>query len=1183
MDELEKKENPILEKSEAAKREEEILKFWNENKIFQKTLEKESPAGEFVFYEGPPTANGKPGIHHLESRAFKDAIPRYKTMRGYHVRRKGGWDTHGLPVELQVEKKLNLNSKKAIEEYGIAKFNRECKESVWEYVDLWSKFTERIGYWIDQENPYVTYHNDYIESLWHILKTVQQKELLYKDYKVVPWCPRCGTALSSHELAQGYETVKDLSVYVKFELVKNPDLVLPLDEKDEKLPIYLLAWTTTPWTLPGNVGLAVKSDIDYVTVRKEDEAFYCILAKSRLEVLPEGYRVYSEYKGSLLVGQSYKSLYPFLNDTVSESEKPKLANAWKVYEADFVTTEDGTGIVHTAVMYGQDDFELGTKASLPKHHLVGLDGTFLPGTGFLAGKFVKDENTAVDIIKDLAGRGLLYKKEKYEHSYPHCWRCHTPLIYYARDSWYIRMSSLRDTLVKENEGINWEPAHIKEGRFGEWLREVKDWAISRERYWGTPLPVWTNDIGAVEVIGSLSELREKMQRSGNTYFVMRHGGTEGNAKGVVSFKAQAEDNLTEEGKQGVEKSIQALGKKIDLIVCSPFTRTRETAEIVRKTLGLSIDDVKFEEGLHEINPGEFDGKSWDTYHEYIYQTGPGWFDRKIPEGESLSEVKVRTGKVLYELEEKYQHKNILIITHGAPAWLLFVNAGLHEPDDKDYQKADTRAFVADFKRFDNAEIRELPFVPMPHDENYNLDLHRPYIDEVKLIGEDGSLFTRTKEVMDVWFDSGGMPFAEDHYPFENGKYIDTKGYPADFISEAIDQTRGWFYTLHAVGILMGRGKAFQNVICLGHILDKDGKKMSKSLGNIIDPWTMIEKYGVDALRFWMYSVNQPGDSKNFDERTVDEIVKKVFNLLQNIYTFYTLYAEENTEALPTEASENILDRWILARLDELMDTSTKHLDSYKLFEPVRAVRDFVDDFSTWYLRRSRERFKGDDARDKLFALSTTRQVLLTLAKCMAPFTPFFAEKLYQDLTNGKLEESVHLENWPETMPVTLEVSNVEIIEEMEKTRALVTLGLEARQKAGLKVRQPLNELKVKNLTLQDEYLELVKDELNVKSVSEDGSIEGEVLLDTVISDALKEEGIYRELVRTIQDLRKKQNLTPKDTITLSLSTSSSGQKIIEIYRNDLEKAVLAREVTFVDAGTEKVIIEGIEFSIRIEK
>ncbi|MEQ1561685.1 MAG: class I tRNA ligase family protein, partial [Nitrospira sp.] len=538
-------------KSSIAQKEEEILEFWNKNEIFKKSLEKDSPKGEFVFYEGPPTANGKPGIHHIEARSFKDVITRYKTMRGFHVRRKGGWDTHGLPVELQVEKQLGLKSKKEIESYGIEEFNKKCKESVWEYTDLWSKFTDRIGYWVDQENPYVTYHNSYIESVWNVLKTVDSKKLLYKDYKVLPWCPRCGTALSSHELAQGYQDDKDLSVTAKFK-VKGEDNT------------FVLAWTTTPWTLPGNVALAVGEDIDYVKIKVAEE--YFVLAKARLSVVADGYEIVKELKGKDLVGLEYEPLYPFMKEKFLDKNPEAFAKAYKVYGADFVTTEDGTGVVHTAVMYGQDDFVLGTQIGLPKHHLVKDDGHFLEDMDFLSGRFVKDEEVAVDVIKDLAHRGLLFKKEKYEHSYPHCWRCKTPLIYYARDSWYIRMSDLRDKLVAENENINWEPSYIKEGRFGEWLREIKDWAISRERYWGTPLPVWMDKDGKHKVIGGIDDLKEHTKKSGNKYFVMRHGETEGNVKKIWNVAKEEEDKLTEKGVKKVEETGSFLAdKKIDII------------------------------------------------------------------------------------------------------------------------------------------------------------------------------------------------------------------------------------------------------------------------------------------------------------------------------------------------------------------------------------------------------------------------------------------------------------------------------------------------------------------------------------------------------------------------------------------------------------------------------------------
>lgn len=1161
-------ENEQNNKSEASLREEAILQFWKTQRVFNKTLEKNSPEGEFVFYEGPPTANGKPGIHHLEARAFKDAIPRYKTMRGYHVRRKGGWDTHGLPVELQVEKKLGLDSKKAIEEYGIAEFNKQCKESVWEYLDIWNKFTKRIGYWVDQENPYVTYHNNYIESVWNVLKTVSDKNLLYKDYKVVPWCPRCGTALSSHELAQGYEDVKDLSIYAKFPIVGF-----------EKA--YFIAWTTTPWTLAGNVGLAVGSDIDYVEAKVGDEIL--VLAKELLSKITESYEIIAEHKGSEMVGMKYEPLYPYLKDALVLKGED-ISKAFKIYSADFVTTTDGTGIVHTAVMYGQDDFDLGTKVGLPKFHTVDDTGHFIKGTGFLEGRFVKDEGVAIDIIKDLAHRGLLFKKEKYEHSYPHCWRCKTPLIYYARDSWYIRMSDekIKSQLIEENKSINWEPSHIREGRFGEWLKDIKDWAISRERYWGTPLPIWQKADGSFEVIGGLDELKQKTKKSGNKYFVMRHGGTEGNAKELVSFKNQANDNLTVKGREEVlnKAENELKNNHIDIIIASPFTRTRETAEIIANSLGISLGDVLFDERLQEVNPGVFDGKDWNTYHGYIKKnTGENWFTEKINGGESLQDVQRRTAEVLYELEDKYKDKNILIVTHGGPAWLCFVNAGLFTPENKEYQMENSHIFVSNFKRFENAEIRSLPFIPVPHNENFELDFHRPFIDQVNLISEDGQDMTRVKEVMDVWFDSGAMPFAQDHYPFENKDWVESKGFPSDYISEAIDQTRGWFYTLHAVGVLTGRGKAYKNVICLGHILDEKGKKMSKSQGNIVDPWTMIEKYGVDTLRLWMYSVNQPGESKNFDEKTVSLLHQQVFKLLYNVMAFYELYRDREVENSKEQVvSENILDQWIMARFTELTDLVTKNLDNYKLLEPTRAIRDFIDDFSTWYLRRSRDRIKEGNREAK----QTLYFTLKNLAKLMAPLAPFTAEDIWIKLKNNNDVESVHLVEWPkEVVNSTKEIENV--IKDMQEVRSIVTLGLEARQRAGIKVRQPLSKLRISNYELGIEYEEIIKDELNVKEIKFEKGEELKVELDTNITAELQNEGQYRELVRAIQEMRKKEGLSPSDMIILEIATNTEGQGIIKKWQSELMKIVGASEVKITENEGVEVKIDHLVFKILLNK
>ena len=1051
----------MAEKSPRAEKEEKILQFWKENKIFEKTLEKKSPKGDFVFYEGPPTANGRPGIHHIEARAFKDAIPRYKTMQGYRVPRKGGWDTHGLPVELEVEKQLGLKSKKEIEQYGIAKFNEECRKSVWKYVDEWRQFTDRIGYWVDQDNAYVTYHNSYIEALWGILSRVEKRSLLYKDYKVLPWCPRCGTALSSHELAQGYQDVKDISLYTKFKIKDFPNA-------------YFLAWTTTPWTLPGNVALAVGVDITYVEAKVGEEIL--VLAKDRLGIITEPYEIVAEHKGKEMVGMSYEPLYPFME---GKSDK-----SFKVYTADFVNTEDGTGIVHTAVMYGQEDFELGTKIGLPKYHIVDETGHFKGEAGSLAGKSVVEEETAVEILKDLQSRGLLHKKESYTHSYPFCWRCKTRLIYYARDSWYIAMSKLRDELIKENEKINWEPDYIKEGRFGEWLREVKDWALSRERYWGTPLPVWQNKDGSKRiVVDSIDTLKKYSKKSGNKYFVMRHGEAESNAKNVLDLTGDPNNHLTEKGR---EEAKRAAGQKFDLIFSSPFVRARETAEIVNK-------DFVIDERLKEIGSGEEE-----------------------------SHVRHRMGEFLFELENKYTDKNILIVSHGEPLWLLEKAAnGIKDRfDDKEMLRT--------------GETKQLDFFLYPHNDNFELDLHRPYIDDI-VLEKDGEEYKRVKEVMDVWFDSGGMPFAQDP---KNVLY------PADFISEAIDQTRGWFYTLHAIGALMGKGRAYKNVICLGPILDKEGKKMSKSVGNVIDPWEMVDKYGVDTLRLWMYSVNQPGEPKNFDERSVDELQKRVFNLLDNVYSFYELYRDKSLESENPKA-KNILDKWILIRLDGFVAEMTNNLDNYKLLEPVRALREFVDDLSTWYLRRSRDRIKEGDVDAK----QTLYFVLKEVSKLFAPFAPFIAEDLYRKLRGDNDPVSVHLDQWPKikTSFFSFLKSDDKILKDMTATRKIVSLALDERQKTNIKVRQPLNELRFRIQDLGNEYLEIIKDEINVKNIS-NKDIDG-VELDTKLTPELEIEGKVRDAIRAIQEWRKEQGLKPGEK-----AKYETGDEFILKHRDEIEKA-----------------------------
>lgn len=1145
-------------KSESAQREEQILAFWQDNNIFEKTLEKESPNGEYVFYEGPPTANGRPGMHHVEARSFKDIIPRYKTMRGFRVRRKAGWDTHGLPVELQVEKALGLKSKKEIEQYGIEKFNQQCKGSVWEYKAEWENMTRRMGFWLDTSDPYITYKNSYIEALWSVVKRADQRGHLYKDFRVVPWCSRCGTGLSSHELNQpgAYKDVKDLSIYAKFKIVGTDNG-------------YFLAWTTTPWTLPGNVALAVGNDIDYVEAKVGDEIL--VLAKERMEILPQGYEIIAEHKGSEMVGMQYEPLYPYMQELVVGEQKEKLANAFKVYAADFVTTTDGTGIVHTAVMYGADDFDLGTKVGLPKFHLVNEEGKFISGTGFLEGRFVKEKNEkgeeplAIDIIKDLAGRGLLFKKEKHEHSYPHCWRCDTPLLYYARTSWYFRMSALREQMLAANNEINWEPKHIKEGRFGEWLDGIKDWAISRDRYWGTPLPIWTTEDGNEKVvIGNMDELRSYSNGVLTKIIFVRHGQAEHN---VLKMSSSARDKhpLTELGMQQAQAAAQELMKHdIDVVIASPILRAQQTAQAY---LDLSGKDVIIDDRIAEIDSGNWAEKTQndpaikaerDAYkamtiaERYVFKRGET--------GESWADVDTRVKDFLDDVLQKYAGKTIVCFAHQGTntAALKLLREQTNE------ESAETV-----FHSLTNGSIQTV-FINVANGKEF--DMHKPFIDTIELV-KDGKKLVRTPEVMDVWFDSGSMPYAQDHVL---GLETNFAPAPADYISEGVDQTRGWFYTLHAVANMMNDKPtvSYKNVVCLGLILDAQGQKMSKSRGNVVSPWDMFDTYGADALRFWMYSINQPGDSKNFDEKTVDEVNKKVFNLLRNVAKFYEMYGGEQAPVNYRE-SPHVLDQWIIAKTDELITNVTTWLDAYKMMESSRAIRDYIADLSQWYIRRSRDRFKSDNIDDRAYALATTRAVLLDVAKIMAPFTPFFAEELYGQVKNENDPTSVHLADWPTAPSV-----DQKVLADMETVRGLVTRALEARSSAGIKIRQPLQSVTL-GIKLDSGYEEILADELNVKGILHDPNLtEDAVAVDTIITDELKREGQYREFLRGVQDLRKTTGLQPSDKVTLLIDASAEGVVLVQSYKSDLMKTAGIIDIE-MGQGDNEIVVDEMVFKVTL--
>ena len=839
--------------------ESQVSEYWKQINILDRTLEKGQNDPSFVFYEGPPTANGNPGIHHVVARTLKDWVCRYKTMSGYQVKRKAGWDTHGLPVELQVEKELGLTNKQQIEEYGIAEFNQKCRESVFTYENKWRNMTERMAYEVDLDNPYITLDNNYIESVWWILDKFNKEGYLYEGHKILPYCPRCGTGLASHEVAQGYKEVKTNTVIAKFKRKGTENE-------------YFLAWTTTPWTLPSNVALTVNGEVDYLKVKKDDEIYYVSKPLAN-KVLGEGtYEVLETMKGKDLEYVEYEQLMPF----VQADEK-----AFFITCMDYVTTEDGTGIVHTAPAFGEDDYNCGRKYNLPVLQPVDESGKFTATPW--EGKFVMEEGLDVEIIKWLAKENKLFSKMKVEHNYPHCWRCSTPLVYYAKPSWYIEMTRLKDKLIENNNGVNWYPKFVGEGRFGNWLENLNDWAVSRTRYWGTPLNVWRCECGHKQSVGSREELAQK-----------------------------------------------------------------------------AIENV----------------------------------------------------------------------------------------DPK------------------------------------TVELHRPYVDDIHLKCDCcGKPMTRVTEVIDCWFDSGAMPFAQHHYPFENKENFDQL-FPADYICEGIDQTRGWFYSLLAISTFVTGKAPYKNVLVNDLVLDKDGKKMSKSRGNTVDPFELFDKYGADALRWYLLYVSPPWTPIRFDESGLREIQSKFIGTIKNVYNFFALYANMDnvnpTDFFVEYKDRPELDRWILSRFNHLKKETEENLEIFEVNKTIRSIQAFInDDLSNWYIRRSRRRFWATElTEDKKAVYNTTYELLTELCRLIAPFAPYLSEEIYRDLTN---EESVHLASYPRANE---ELIDLELEEKMEITQALVTLGRASREESKIKVRQPIQKVLVdgKYEAKINDVVDLIKEELNVKEV-----------------------------------------------------------------------------------------------------
>ncbi|PJE74590.1 MAG: hypothetical protein COV01_00985 [Candidatus Taylorbacteria bacterium CG10_big_fil_rev_8_21_14_0_10_41_48] len=1155
----------IKPKSKLVENEEKTLSFWNKERIFEKSLTQTAKGKEFVFYDGPPFANGTPHYGHLLASFIKDVIPRYKTMQGYHVSRRWGWDCHGLPVENLVEKELDLKTKKDIEEYGLGRFNEVARESVLRYAKEWREQIPRIGRWVDMENDYRTMDSGFTESVWWVFKTLYDKGLIYEGFKSMHICPHCETTLSNFEINQGYKDITDISVYVKFELVDEPGT-------------YMLAWTTTPWTLPGNVALAINPDITYSIV--EVDGARLIIAKDLISPTVFGDKIFkpiSEVSGTSLVGKRYKPLYTYYDNDGTKNR----VNGWKVYPAAFVTTTDGTGIVHIAPAFGEDDMNLGKEKELPFIQHVGMDGRMKPEVRDFAGLEVKPKDdvqrTDVEVIKNLAHNGVLFEKKKIIHSYPHCWRCETPLLNYAASSWFVKVTDFKDRLVSANKKVSWVPSDIRDGRFGKWLEGARDWAISRSRYWGAPLPVWRGvDTGKIYVTGSVTELKKIVKRRGNTYTLMRHGESESNVLGISNSQDRDKYHLTPKGIKEVEdRAHEFIKSGIDVIVASDFMRTKETARIVARILGMSESEIVYHNQLREFDVGsEREGKSWRETEKHVIS------GKTYPDMETPADVKKRAFKALYDIDTRYEGKRILIISHGA--LLNMIYSGIEKEASLDTVFHDSRRH---FQK--TAEVQCVDFVPLPHDADFNVDIHRPFIDKLECVAPDGEALMRVPEVFDCWFESGSMPYGEACYTGEPQIHFNPKksffkkkvGFPADFIAEGLDQTRGWFYSMMVLGVALFNESPFKNVIVNGIILAENGEKMSKRLKNYPDPMDVISTYGADSLRYYLLSSPVVGaQDLKFSEKGVDEISKKLLLRLDNVLSFYELYRDDASSDV--KHSTHILDRWIVARLRETSWEVTTSLENYTLDKATRPLMAFVDDLSNWYVRRSRDRFKSDDTEDRLSALSTTRYILSEFAKISAPILPFYAEYLWSKTRLAVDVESVHLAKWPSTS--ILSKLDSKLVFEMNDIRRIISIGLEQRAKSNVKVRQPLAKATLKKI-FDSEYLDVAKDELNVKLVASNPTISLGIEIDTVITPELREEGIVRDIIRAIQDMRKKEGLTVGDKVELVIDSDEKGKELVHKYLSDIRRVTLITGVSYDHIAGEKMVFEEYSFGFGFKK
>ena len=1139
--------------------EEKILEFWEENRVFEKTLEKTEKGEPYTFYDGPPFATGLPHYGHILASTIKDLIPRYQTMKGRYVRRRWGWDCHGLPIEEIVERHLGISGKKQIEEIGIEKFNATCREKVLEYAGEWKKMVRRIARWTEFDNSYKTMDRDYMESVWWAFKQFYEKGLVYEGRKVLMYCPRCETPISNFEVAMdnSYKDVEEETVTAKFKVKPGQKI------GDWEVPenTYLLAWTTTPWTLPGNVALAVGEDMEYVIVESGVENY--VLAKDRLVILSKAKdlgldssatpqndtKIISELKGLNLVDLKYE---PLFDVPAVQNEK-----TFQVYPADFVTTEEGTGIVHTAVVYGEDDYNLGQKYGLPVVPLLDEKGKFNDkAPEDLRGKYFKDADKYV--LDDLEKRGLVLSRAPHTHSYPHCWRCGNPLFYNAIPAWFVNIQKIKKGLLdSNNREMNWFPGHLKHGRYEKSVEQAPDWNISRNRYWGNPIPVWKcESCGENKVVGSIKELGLKK----NIFLFTRHGEGENNVLGLNNCWPEPKKyNLT---KEGVVRARNLAGRLkneggIDIIFASDITRTKETAQTIASILGVPVE---FDARLRELGVGDYNGKSYLEF-EKDYPAQDRW-TKHAPGGESRADVQKRMVSFTNEINQKYSGKKILIVSHGDPLYVLMQYYG-----------------------------SELPFpnYTSPFELDVDIvDLHRPYIDKIVLKCEKcGGEARRTKEIFDSWIEAGSMPFAEYHYPFDQKEIFESR-IPAQFVAEYIPQTRAWFYLMHVISYVLFGKAPVSNLVTTGTILAEDGSKMSKSKNNFPDPWLMIEKYGVDALRFYLMGspLMQAGDL-NFSERELGNVYRKTVLIPWNVLNYFLTYAPKNVEdRLEIEDIKNVLDKWIWARTKELVNGVTDSLDAYDTVRATRTIAEYVDDLSTWYLRRSRGR-----ADNQFFG--TLRHTLINLAKVMAPTMPYASELIYKNLTVPAYQNltfrsskpdpiafgSVHLANWPTKQEVSKE--DTELLRQMKLIRDAASLGMAKRKELNIPVRQPLPKVSVGTQEkIGLDLKEILLAELNVKSVEIISQAGLDVQLDTVISDELRLEGLVRGLERAVQALRKEEGLKVGEMASTTYLTADQ----------DLDKAIpminkgktYISEITRGEGGRE-FELDGKRFTMSIKK